>query len=229
MLRRRWGGAAILQKLQVFFAKEPRLRFLSHHDLMRAFHRALRRAGLPVRLTGGYNPRPRVVFPHALEVGIASEDEVVEIELDEWVPPAEFARRLSGALPGGLTLGEVRLMPPKRKGASAVEAVYAADIGDEDLAAAREGVRRFLESDTCKIERARPDGTTRQIDLRPQVIDVRLEDAGLEGPRLVMRLRLGQPGAARPREVIAAVLGCQAEQALGVPLKKTKTVLTAPA
>lgn len=216
---------------------------------MRTFHRALRRAGLPVRLTGGYNPRPRVVFPHALEVGIASEDEVVEIELDEWVPPAEFARRLSGALPEGLTLGEVKLMPPKRKGASAVEAAYEAELGDEELGAVREGVRRFLESDTWKIERTRPDGTTREIDLRPQVIDVRLEGIQLEGvrledvqleevrlrdpadpgPRLVMRLRLGQPGAARPREVLAAVLGCRAEEALGMRLKKTKTVLSAPA
>ncbi len=191
---------------------------------MRAFHRALRRAGLPVRLTGGYNPRPRVVFPHALEVGVPSEDEVVEIELDKWVPPAEFARRLSGALPEGLVLGEVKLMPPRRKGASAVEAVYVAELEDEELGAAREGVERFLQSDTCKIERPRPDGTTREIDLRPNVAGM-----DIEGSTLVMRLTLGRPGAARPREVIAAVLGCQAEEALGVPLKKTKTVLTAPA
>lgn len=218
----------------MFFAKERRLCLLSHHDLMRAFHRAIRRAGLPVTLTKGYNPRPRVVFPCALQLGIPSEDEVAEIELDEWVPPAEFARRFARACPEGLTIGEVKLMPPKRKGSRAIEAVYAAELGEARIGAAREGVRCFLERDTWKIERTRPDGRALiPADIRPQVIDVWLEDVRLEdlqerGARLVMRLRLGQPGAARPREVLAAVLGRGGDPMFDVPLKKTRTVLTGP-
>jgi radical SAM-linked protein len=213
----------ILEKLQVFFAKEQELCFLSHHDLMRALHRALRRAGLPVRLTGGYNPRPRVVFPHALEVGIPSEDEVAEIELDEWLPPAEFASRLSAALPGGLSVRDVKLLPPKRRGCAAVEVVYVAELGEGPLDTVREGMGRFLEADTWTVKRRRPDGRAREIDLRPQVIDL-----ALEGPRLVMRLKLGQPGAARPREVIAAILGRSGDPMFNVRLRKTKAVLTAP-
>ena len=194
---------------------------------MRAFHRALRRAGLPVRLTGGYNPRPRVVFPHALEVGIPSEDEVAEIELEKWLPPAEFSARLSAALPEGLTLREVKLLPPKRKGCAAVEAVYVAELGEGSLDTVREGMRRFLEADTWTVERTRPDGRTRQIDLRPQVIDLALEGAGLT-MQLTMRLRLGQPGAARPREVLAAILDRSGDPMFDIRLRKTRTVLTAP-
>ena len=194
---------------------------------MRAFHRALRRAGLPVRLTGGYNPRPRVVFPHALEVGIPSEDEVAEIALEKWLPPAEFRARLSAALPEGLTLREVKLLPPKRKGCAAVEAVYVAELGEGSLDTVREGMRRFLEADTWTVERTRPDGRTRQIDLRPQVIDLALEGAGLT-MQLTMRLRLGAPGAARPREVLAAILGRKGDPMFDIRLRKTRTVLTAP-
>ena len=46
--------------------------------------------------------------------------------------------------------------------------------------------------------------------------------------RLVRRLRLGPPGAARPREVLAAVLGAGGDPMFDVPLKKTRTVLTGP-
>jgi len=44
-----------------------------------------------------------------------------------------------------------------------------------------------------------------------------------------MRLRLGQPGAARPREVVAAVLGRASDPMLDVPLRKTRTVLAGSA
>ena len=66
----------IQQKVEIRFQKGEAVRFISHHDLMRAMMRAVRRANLPVRLTEGYNPRPRIVFPVALEVGVASLDEV---------------------------------------------------------------------------------------------------------------------------------------------------------
>ena len=39
-------------------------------DLMRLFERALRRSGLPLRMTEGYNPHPVIAFPTALGLGI---------------------------------------------------------------------------------------------------------------------------------------------------------------
>ena len=243
---------------------------------MRAFHRALRRAELPVRYTQGYNPRPRVVFPHAMELGISSEDEPVEIELDGWVPPAEVASRLDEALPDGLDVREVRLMPPRRRGSKAVEAHYEAELDSNDVDSARSGVERFMEAESWALERpdqrvasgsssvrsglatdsadlhiggggrfaaaacnsrrgrvasgsfgkgGRPGkGGSRQIDLRPHVLAL-----SVEGTALRMRLRLGQPGAARPREVVGAVLGRAGDALLDVPLRKTRTVLAGPA
>jgi radical SAM-linked protein len=218
------SGQGIVQKLQVLFAKLPELRFVSHHDLMRAFRRALRRAGIPVRMTGGFNPRPRIVLPHALEVGISSEDEYVEIELAEWMPPAEFAKRLSAALPDGLPVREVRLLPPRKKGAVAVEAHYGAELRLEDVGAASAGVEEFLAADSWPAERVARDGSKRDIDLRPHVVAL-----AVEGSALRVHLSLGKPGAARPREVVAAVLGRPGDAMLDVELRKTKTVLTGPA
>jgi radical SAM-linked protein len=207
----------------VTFAKRGVLRFLSHHDLMRAFHRALHRAGLPVRMTEGFNRRPRVVFPHALEVGVWSEDEVVEIELVSWIAPGEFARRLAKQLPADLPVREVELAAPRRQSSVAVEAHYDARLGADDVERAKAGVATFAAAESWAVQRAQHDGRVRDIDLRKHVISV-----SLDGDRLDMRLRLGLPGAARPREVLAAVLDRPVEGLLDVPLTKTRTVLATP-
>src|SRR6185503_9821597 len=118
------GAEAILQKIEIRFEKGEAVRFISHHDLMRAFQRAVRRAALPVRLTEGFNPRPRIVFPVALEVGIASQDEAAEIELLEWIQPQEVMARLARHLPPGLTIRLARELPSTRKGQTPLRMKY---------------------------------------------------------------------------------------------------------
>jgi radical SAM-linked protein len=204
----------------VTFSKRPGLRFLSHHDVMRTFHRALRRAGLPVRMTEGYNRRPRVVFPHALEVGIASEDELVEVELDAWVAPAEFVRRLGAELPRGLEPTGCRLAAPRRQSSVAIEAHYEARLDGAEAQRADEGARRLMDASSWKVQRVGHKGDVREIDLRAHVVDLAV-DRGV----VSLRLRLGRPGAAKPREVIAAVLGRELREVLAVPVVKKKTVV----
>ena len=108
--------ALLRQKVEFRFEKSEAVRFISHHDLLRALHRAVRRSGLPVRWTEGFNPRPRLVLPAALEVGIASLDEVAELELTACLPLTEVQTRLTRHLPPGLILREVRELPPARRG-----------------------------------------------------------------------------------------------------------------
>ena len=43
---------------RVLFEKKGSAVWISHLDLMRLFQRALKRAGLPLKHSQGYNPRP---------------------------------------------------------------------------------------------------------------------------------------------------------------------------
>src|SRR5207247_8049527 len=63
---------------------------VGHHDLMRCFERMLRRAQLPFHSTEGFNPKPRLVFALSLGLGIVGCDEIVELELDEELPPEQI-------------------------------------------------------------------------------------------------------------------------------------------
>jgi len=79
-------------RVRVRFRKRDDLRWISHHDLARTFERWLRRAGLPLRRSAGFHPKPKLSFPSALALGIAALDEVMEFELSEAVSVTTCAR-----------------------------------------------------------------------------------------------------------------------------------------
>ena len=84
------------------FAKTGAARYISHLDLQRAFSRAIRRSGLPVKLSEGFNPHYVVSFASALALGMESLCECVEMALAKNVTAEEFLLRMAKALPPGL-------------------------------------------------------------------------------------------------------------------------------
>src|SRR5665647_1069663 len=61
------------------FARSGSLSYVGHLDLMRTFERSLRRAGLPLLHSQGYNPRPMMVFALPLGVGISTTDDYLDV------------------------------------------------------------------------------------------------------------------------------------------------------
>src|SRR5712692_3812517 len=96
------GTSPVRDKVRIRFCKGDDLRLLSHHDLMRAFQRMLRRAALPVRQSKGFHPQPRLVFALSLPLGVVGCEEVVELELDEVLPLDDLRDRLVRQAPPGL-------------------------------------------------------------------------------------------------------------------------------
>jgi radical SAM-linked protein len=207
----------IAQKIQLRFSKTGALRFLSHHDVMRLFARACRRAALPVRLTQGFDPRPRLVFATALELGVESTCEVLEMELSRWAAPGRIGRELADRLPGGIALGDVRLLPPRRAGERAVSMTYrvsppggpaAAGITPERIAELI--ARRELPFDRPRQKR------TQHLDLRPSLLSVEIRGAEVE-----LSLQPTSRGAARPAEILSLLTDQPLTETRRWPTKKT--------
>lgn len=67
--------------LRLLFEKTGNAVWISHLDLMRLFQRAFKRAGLPLKHTQGFNPRPSVSIALPLSVGVESQCELLDFEL----------------------------------------------------------------------------------------------------------------------------------------------------
>ena len=133
---------------------------------MRAMLRAVRRAGLPVRLTEGFNPRPRIVFPVALEVGVASLDEVAEIEFNTCLELQEIHRRLACVMPAGIQVMAVLPMPPFRAGRIPERIQYLLHLVEAGITIPPGAIQTLLQAQTLPFQRQR-EVRLQSVDLRP--------------------------------------------------------------
>lgn len=190
-----------VQRLRLRYVKRGRLRFTSHRDFSRAFERAVARAEVPVALSSGFHPHPRISYAGAAPTGAASEAEYVEIALREVVDPEVTLARLQEALPEELNVVEVAESP----GGSLADLLQASTwvitlpSSYDDIAPA---VDRFLDAQEVTVERMTKRGL-RSFDCRAAVL---LLSAAAEGERTRLELTLKHvEPAVRPDDVMSGL------------------------
>jgi radical SAM-linked protein len=194
----------VRDKVRIRFRKSGALRLLSHHDLMRAFERMLRRAALPFRNSQGFHPKPRLVFALSLPLGVVGCEEVVELELSQVLALDELRQRLTVQCPEGLELLSFRRIEP-RATAHVRAFTYRIALPPERVAGVQERIREVLAATECFVERTRPQ--MRRVDLRGFIRDLRILEprplgSGDGSLLLEMDLWLTPQGTARPEEVL---------------------------
>ncbi|MFA4967845.1 MAG: TIGR03936 family radical SAM-associated protein [Candidatus Margulisiibacteriota bacterium] len=94
-------------KIKIKYEKGQEIRFISHLDHMRVLERAIRRAGLPIGYSQGFNPRMLISYKtKALKVGEASSECEAELTFADWVKPEEVKDALNLTLPVGFRIIE---------------------------------------------------------------------------------------------------------------------------
>lgn len=197
-----------MPRYRVMYAKEGPARYISHLDLLRAFERAARRAGLPMAFTQGFNPHPKIAFAAPLGVGTAGEAEFADLELTAAIPAGEVAGALSKALPEGLRLVEIRPVPDQAPALMAVvdRATYRAEarlsrpVSSEDLERA---IAAFLARPEILVERKNKAGEKKKYDIRPGIFAV---SGRLDGDIIIIEaeLKTGSSGNVRLEELLDA-------------------------
>lgn len=94
--------------VRVWFAKEGQAKYISHLDIVRCMSRAVRRAGLPLWYTEGFNPHPYLMFALPLSLGFSSRCESMDIRIEGDMADDEIENRLRPVMPEGLRLLAVR-------------------------------------------------------------------------------------------------------------------------
>lgn len=90
------------------FEKGERIRHIGHLDIQRSFQRGLRRSGLPVAYSNGFNPHILITFASALSTGACGRREILDVTMASGVSEAEFLERMNRAMPPELQLSAAR-------------------------------------------------------------------------------------------------------------------------
>lgn len=88
--------------VRVFFTKTGRIRYTSHLDLLRAMQRAVRRNGIAVKYSEGFNPHMQMTFALPLSLGMESLCEAMDIKVEDETTDEEIVARLNPVMPEGL-------------------------------------------------------------------------------------------------------------------------------
>ena len=152
------------QRLRLRYARGPEARHLSHSEALRHWEAALRLAALPVGGEAGSRRRPRLGAAPPLPRGATSDDELLDVYLDEPWPPSRVKEALQCRAGTGFRLIDVQEVgrgQPSLQAAvrwSEYLVVLPAERGPAEVAAA---VARFLSRETLPWEHVRETKTRR--------------------------------------------------------------------
>ena len=182
---------------------------------MRLFERALRRAQIPIGMSKGFNPRPKLSFPLALQLGIEALEEIMELELCEWVKPADLLERLECQLPDGVDISLPEVIAPNQK--SKVSGfTYKMSFPLENLPV-DQSINRVMASEIINVTRIK-GRDEKTLNIRQSISNIKKEEDGV-----LVQIDATCTGTAKPREVINA-LGID-ERVLPIRITRTQVDL----
>ncbi|HDP37285.1 MAG TPA: DUF2344 domain-containing protein [Candidatus Atribacteria bacterium] len=210
------------QLVRVKYCKDGPIKYISHLNLGQVFTRALRRANIPVVISGGFNPRYRISFGPPLPLGISSTSEYLDIRLKEGVKVEELTERLNLVLPQGLKILRAKIILPSANSLVKVidraSYVISLKIKEKLLDSAAKNQenklkelereveknnKRFLNLDKITVEKQMKNGI-KMVDIRPSILDISVKKFKKPILELGLNLKIGQQGNLNPRYVAKA-------------------------
>lgn len=176
-----------METVRVFFAKEGRLKYISHLDVTRCLARVFKRSGLPIWYTQGFNPHAYLTFALPLPLGVESQCESFDFRLTEEVSYEEVCDRLNAVLPDDLRV--LRAAAPVMEPGAICWADYRLTFRDTDPAAG-EALDRLLAAERLPVIKKTKKGE-QEIDLKEKMAILNVSKTADE---LVLEMRLPAGG-----------------------------------
>ena len=128
-----------MDKLRLVYEQTCRAIWMSHLDTMRTLQRAVKRAGIPIRYSEGFNPHELISILLPLSVGTASLCQMADIRVREDVDIAALPAQLTAVMPEGLRVTDCyeNAMKPAELKWMRVEGAWEYDTADTEAVAAR--------------------------------------------------------------------------------------------
>ena len=148
--------------------------FISHLDLQRLLQRAFRRAKINLSYSEGFNPHPKMSYGNALALGVESQGEYVDIEIEDDIEVKEFLERINEQLPDGIKFVKGQEIDPKTPSLSSI-IVYGEYIFNIDLEVplskefVKSRVLNFVKSKEIIITKKNKKGKKVEVDIRPMI------------------------------------------------------------
>ena len=198
-------------KIRIKFRKWGVMKFIGHLDMMRYFQKAVRRANIDIKYSEGYSPHQIMSFAAPLGVGITSDGEYFDIEVESTRSSKESIEAFNATMVDGVEVISYVKLPDHAK--TAMSIVAAADYqlsykeGYEipyNTAKWREVImREFVQAESFNIIK-KTKKSEREVDLKSLVYEIRVDEVD-GAPVFFLKVSTGSVDNIKPELVLASL------------------------
>lgn len=196
----------MFKQLVIFYTKQRQARYLGHLELVNIFLRALKRAGIPVKFSEGFHPKPKVSFDNPLPVGIESQRERFIVTVPAGIRPQRVKDGLNAHLPEGIDITDCERASGKNTAPASEFIHYRIALREDGFDKNRLNAFNALSEVSIALNNRK--GKLKKINLKAIVVTAELFDS--RNLSLTMRCEPGR--SVRPVEVLRHVFNLSEAQ-----------------
>ncbi|MGN0335024.1 MAG: TIGR03936 family radical SAM-associated protein [Lachnospiraceae bacterium] len=187
--------------IRMKFKKYGCMKFIGHLDIMRFFQKAIRRADIDIAYSEGFSPHMIMSFAAPLGVGLTSEGEYVDLQVNSCTSSNAAVEALNQVMVEGVEVISFLRLPDTAK--NAMSSVAAADyfvkfLEGYEPAGWRRKFDDFLAQKEIVILK-KTKKSEAEVDLKPMIYECRLQENGI-----FMKTATGSVNNLKPELVMEA-------------------------
>ena len=189
-----------MAKYIVKYGRDDRVKFISHLDFVRCFHRAVRRSALNFEFSQGFNPHPVMTIAQPLPVCVTSESEYMKVGFVTDMSDNEIKDELNRSMPPGFTVYKVKRVEGKEIDLTKInKAEYITEIECETPCE----IEKLLDEKELVVPKKTKSGI-KDSDIRPHISE--LENLGFSDGVMTVRMIVscGSDYNLKPQTVVDA-------------------------
>lgn len=191
-------------KLRIKFTKHGSVKFIGHLDIMRYFQKAMRRADIDIKYSEGFSPHQIMSFAAPLGVGITSNGEYMDIELNSLWDCNTIMNQLNKVMVPGIQITECHQLGDGAK--KAMSLVAGADYTltfhkgkkPDNIDVFFSGLIKFTEQDHIFITKKTKKGE-KEMDIKASIYEL-----SVKGESVFMKVSAGSANNLKPELVMKA-------------------------
>ena len=182
--------------IRMKFKKHGCMKFIGHLDIMRYFQKAIRRADIDIAYSEGFSPHMIMSFAAPLGVGLTSEGEYVDLQVNSCASSKAALDALNSVMVDGMEVVSFKLLPETVKNAAADYFVnfregYAPENWETKF-------ENFLQKEEMLIIK-KTKRSEAEVDLKPMLYKAEIRDGGI-----FMQVACGSVNNLKPELVMEA-------------------------
>lgn len=189
-------------KIRIKFTKHGAMKFVGHLDLMRYFQKAMRRADVDIKYSEGFSPHQVMSFAAPLGVGLTSNGEYMDIEVNTTDSSQIMIKRLNETMAEGVQIISYRKLDDSCKNAMSMVAcadytlTFRESARPADATEFWKEFEEFCQRDSIFIVK-KTKKSQRELDIRPMIYEVKAD-----GESVFLKLSTGSEVNLKPELVL---------------------------